>query len=157
MLPRVPRLPDSRQLRPLVRWLIVWSAIIMYELLTRSRAFAGLFLLIEEIAKRAGSNELRPALPDVWPDEAKSLCERAWAHDPEARPEFRDIAVELMSWRNDKESTVLKGIAKGSKRGVLERLSSVNAMLKTTFADKANAPHTRQPGAPPVARRLSMG
>jgi hypothetical protein len=129
----------------------------MYELFTRARAYDGLYLGTEEIATRAGNNELRPALPDVWPDEVKSLCARSRAHDPAARPEFKEIAPELMRWRSDEQLTTLKGIAKGAKRGILEKLSSVDAMLKTSFADSVSALSQRGGPANAIARRPSVG
>ena len=89
----------------------------------------------EEIAKRAGANELRPALPSVWPPEAKSLHSRCWAHEPSKRPEFSEVATELAAWRTDGAQNVLKGVVKGSKKGLLEVFGFGNAMLHTSFSD----------------------
>lgn len=126
--------------------LLILAAIICYELLMRQRAYDGLFMSTEEIAKRAGHDELRPAMPAVWPEEAKSLHARCWAHEPAKRPGFKEISTELASWRNDYALTVLKGIVKGSKRGLLERVGFSNAMLNTSFSDSAASAASKRSG-----------
>lgn len=110
-------------------------SIIMFELLARASAYDGSFLSSEMIAERAGNNSLRPALPDVWPDEAKSLCTRCWSVKLDERPEFQAIAKELREWRLDDAHRVLKGIAAGSKRTTVEKLTR-KSMLATAYADR---------------------
>jgi len=75
------------------------------------------------------------ALPSVWPPEAKSLHSRCWAHEPSKRPEFSEVATELAAWRTDGAQNVLKGVVKGSKKGLLEVFGFGNAMLHTSFSD----------------------
>ena len=87
------------------------------------------------IAERAGNNALRPTVPTVWPDEAKSLCARCWSTKLDERPEFEAIAGELRAWRLDESHRVLKGIAAGSKRTTLEKISG-KSMLVTAYADR---------------------
>jgi hypothetical protein len=76
-------------------------AILLYELLIRQRAYEGQYIPVEDIAKRAADakTQLRPPMPNVWPVEAKKLISLAWAAEPSARPDFRDLAVELGNWR----------------------------------------------------------
>jgi len=112
------------------------SAIILYELLLRSRAYEGLYLSTEEIAKNAGSGTLRPEIPAPWPAEARELLIKAWHHDPNVRPEFSTIAPELGKWRNDTDCRVLKGLAKGSKRGIFERIGYEKNAIVASYGMK---------------------
>jgi len=112
-------------------------AIIMYELLKRERAYNGLYLSTETIAKGMANNTLRPLLPAVWPAECRSLIERSWQDSPDARPEFKDIATELAKWRNDPQLAVLREIVKGSAKGLLESYGFHKKMLRTAFSDAA--------------------
>jgi serine/threonine protein kinase len=110
-------------------------AIVMFELLARERAFVGSHLSSQTIAESASTNNLRPAIPTMWPDEAKSLCACCWSNKPDERPEFRAHSRELGDWRLDDSHRVLKGIAAGSKRTMLEQLLG-KSMLAPIFADR---------------------
>jgi serine/threonine protein kinase len=101
-------------------------AVILYELLMRERAFEGMFLTPEMIADGAsGAKKLRPPVPAVWPDEIKSLLERCWHTQADKRPPFKQVAQEISTlFLNGSPETnkLLKRIASGSKRGLLETM-----------------------------------
>lgn len=71
-------------------------AILLYELWARKRAYDGLYLTMEMIAKQVNEKGLRPQLPASWPPELRSLVERCWHAEAATRPEFDEIVEELI-------------------------------------------------------------
>jgi hypothetical protein len=99
----------------------------MYELLMRDRAFEGMFLTGEAIASGAASPKaLRPPVPPAWPDEVKDLLALCWHADPTKRPPFKQIAQQIGFMLDTQDEAarakLLKKIAAGSKRGLLEQM-----------------------------------
>ncbi|KAG8457713.1 hypothetical protein KFE25_013219 [Diacronema lutheri] len=142
-------------------------AILLFELLTRGRAYDGLYIPVDDIGRRAAlpDTPLRPALPAVWPLEAKRLVALAWHAQPGERPDFGAITAELGNWRFDPSKRVLRQVARGSSRGLLEIGGFRSAMLKTDYADTRSkgrwrkaASGARVPGAHvPVDAGTALG
>lgn len=89
----------------------------------RSRAYRELnHLHTDALAAFAAYEDLRPRMPDKWPEEVTTLVSQCWHRLPHNRPSFREIRDRLATWRNDPEGNVLEAIAKGSRRGLLERI-----------------------------------
>ena len=123
----------------------------MYELLIRGRAFDGIYMSAEEIASKMASNEMRPMLPEAWPAEVSDLVRRCWHHDAGNRPEFTEITKFLGDWRFQPGHAILSGIARGSRRGMLEMMPGhEQAMLQCGYklkhgkARAAEAPAVRK-------------
>ena len=143
------------------------AAILLFELLTRGRAYDGLYIPVDDIGRRAAlpDTPLRPALPAVWPLEAKRLVALAWHAQPGERPDFGAITAELGNWRFDPSKRVLRQVARGSSRGLLEIGGFRPAMLKTDYADTRSkgrwrkaASGARVPGAHvPVDAGTALG
>lgn len=70
-------------------------AIIAWEVLTRRRAYEGMYLLPDQIAELVAEGTLRPQIPRAWPAEVVGLVTRAWDGDPATRPEFHEVVAEL--------------------------------------------------------------
>mmetsp|Transcript_7790 Transcript_7790/g.19909 ORF Transcript_7790/g.19909 Transcript_7790/m.19909 type:complete len:480 (-) Transcript_7790:107-1546(-) len=113
--------------------------IILYELLTRSRAYEGLYMGAEAIADAVALRGLRPPLPAGWPDDAKHLAEACWDPNPNSRLEFKEVAAELTSWRNDTADRVLIGITRASAKPLAEYFGYFKCWGKH-FADRHSMP-----------------
>lgn len=62
-----------------------------------------------EIMKAVAYAGLRPRVPAALPDEIRPLMERCWAHNPQDRPSFDDIARDLRAFlvdRNELEDSM---------------------------------------------------
>ncbi|TYH65534.1 hypothetical protein ES332_D06G062700v1 [Gossypium tomentosum] len=69
--------------------------IVMWELLTREEPYADLHY--GAIIGGIVSNTLRPAVPESFDPDWRSLMERCWSSEPSERPNFTEIANELRS------------------------------------------------------------
>ncbi|KAG8462254.1 hypothetical protein KFE25_012074 [Diacronema lutheri] len=102
-------------------------AVIMYELLMRERAYEGMFLSAESIAEGAASaRALRPPVPAAWPEEVTRLLAACWHADPGRRPPFKEVATAIGAMLDGSDEAarqkLLKKLAAGSKRGILEKM-----------------------------------
>lgn len=93
----------------------------------RERAYEGMYLSAQTIAEGAASaRALRPPVPGAWPDEVKGLLNLCWHADPSQRPAFKQIAAAIGGMLDgtdgDARHKLLKKIAAGSKRGLLEKM-----------------------------------
>eukprot|EP00303_Exanthemachrysis_gayraliae_P002047 CAMPEP_0205999626 /NCGR_PEP_ID=MMETSP1464-20131121/965_1 /ASSEMBLY_ACC=CAM_ASM_001124 /TAXON_ID=119497 /ORGANISM="Exanthemachrysis gayraliae, Strain RCC1523" /LENGTH=479 /DNA_ID=CAMNT_0053372837 /DNA_START=1 /DNA_END=1440 /DNA_ORIENTATION=+ len=118
-------------------------AIILYELLMRTRAYGELYLKVETIAEKAAANELRPSMPSKWPEEVKSLLTACWHDDPAERPEFTDIEAKLREWRDDDHAVVLHKIERHCRKGVLEHFGCLGR-VSPSYSTKAGDGHGHQ-------------
>jgi serine/threonine protein kinase len=66
--------------------------IVCYEILSGKQPFEDCHLAVLTKQVRAG---LRPRLPAICPRILASLIERCWASDPNSRPDFERICLEL--------------------------------------------------------------
>merc|ERR1712048_742572 len=74
-------------------------AIVAYEVLSRSRAYAHTSITTEEIAAAvARSPRFRPRVPKLWHPDVAAFLDSMWAADPAARPDFDAIVARLAMW-----------------------------------------------------------
>jgi len=76
-------------------------AIVAYEVLSRSRAYAHTHMsgATDEIAFAvAHSPRFRPRVPKRWHPDVAALLDSMWAADPAARPDFDQIVARLAMW-----------------------------------------------------------
>lgn len=85
-------------------------AVIAFELLSRSRAYDGLYLAPAFIAQAVATKQLRPELPARWPAATSGLLSRCWAQSPSERPEMREVYSELVTLRDTHEAAELEAL-----------------------------------------------
>jgi len=93
----------------------------------RERAYEGMFLSAESIAEGAASaRALRPPVPAAWPEEVTRLLAACWHADPGRRPPFKEVATAIGAMLDGSDEAarqkLLKKLAAGSKRGILEKM-----------------------------------
>eukprot|EP00304_Pavlova_gyrans_P011894 CAMPEP_0206044028 /NCGR_PEP_ID=MMETSP1466-20131121/11350_1 /ASSEMBLY_ACC=CAM_ASM_001126 /TAXON_ID=44452 /ORGANISM="Pavlova gyrans, Strain CCMP608" /LENGTH=567 /DNA_ID=CAMNT_0053418907 /DNA_START=24 /DNA_END=1727 /DNA_ORIENTATION=+ len=95
--------------------------ILAYELLRRERAYIDTYLSMAMIAQEAaGKRQLRPKLPSKWPAPVKELLQRCWHADADVRPDFKEVAGTIATWRETPDAGMMKAIAAGTSKGMLE-------------------------------------
>ena len=70
-------------------------AILAFELLSRTRAYEGHYLTMQQVARAVAESGLRPTLPKRWPTALSKLLACSWAQNADDRPEFAEIHTEL--------------------------------------------------------------
>ena len=70
-------------------------AILAFELLSRTRAYEGHYLTMQQVARAVAESGLRPNLPKRWPTALSKLLACSWAQNADDRPEFAEIHTEL--------------------------------------------------------------
>lgn len=70
-------------------------AILAHELLTRKRAYADLYMTMEQVAKAVSDSGLRPKIPKKWCAPLCELLQNAWAAKAAERPSFEEIAQQI--------------------------------------------------------------
>ena len=80
--------------------------ILCFEMLAKKSAYAERYLTSEQIAKAVHDSErVRPNVPTHWPQAVVSLLGRCWAGEPDDRPEFEEVVMELEALVEQAQST----------------------------------------------------
>ena len=84
--------------------------ILAYEMLARRRAYAERLLTMETVAEAVSADQsFRPAIPKAWPRPIVDLLHSCWAQEPEGRPSFRALCVELDGLVEEARASLAKG------------------------------------------------
>ncbi|KAJ1629023.1 kinase-like domain-containing protein [Pavlovales sp. CCMP2436] len=112
-------------------------AILAWELLSKKRAYEGLYLTGEMLASSVATRGLRPPLPPKWPVVLQQLLSECWAEDAIKRPEFAEIAQRLADQRAAIRPANAKGGApaaarwRGISRSNLSKLSAKQELSRS--------------------------
>ena len=80
--------------------------ILCFEMVAKKSAYAERYLTSEQIAKAVHDSErVRPNVPTHWPQAVVSLLGRCWAGEPDDRPEFEEVVMELEALVEQAQST----------------------------------------------------
>ncbi|KAJ1631332.1 kinase-like domain-containing protein [Pavlovales sp. CCMP2436] len=91
-------------------------AVLAFEILSKDRAYEKLFLSSAHIADAVATRGLRPALPECWPSEIRTLLGRCWEREPLQRPDAAELYSELVAFRDCHDANELEAIF-GRKTG----------------------------------------
>ena len=82
----------------------------MMCILARRQAYAERLLTMETVAEAVSADQsFRPAIPKAWPRPIVDLLHSCWAQEPEGRPSFQTLCVELDGLVEEARASLAKG------------------------------------------------
>ena len=100
----------------------------MMRTLARRQAYAERLLTMETVAKAVSADErFRPAVPKAWPRPIVDLLHSCWAQEPEGRPSFQTLCVELDGLVEEARASLDKGTPNEVLNGLTPRGARVAA------------------------------